>query len=78
MWVWSGLPEAVTAFAATITVLWVIEAKNPYGWVGALAAFYLYTGVMDAIQTGSGFQSAPTIADYVGIAIKGLLPLLHA
>jgi hypothetical protein len=74
MWVWSGLPEAVTAVAATIAVLWLIETKRPYAWVGALAALYLYSGVMDVLSARAGFQSAPTIVDNIGIVIKGLLP----
>jgi hypothetical protein len=74
MWVWSGLPEAVTAVGATIAVLWLIETKRPYAWVGALAALYLYSGVMDVLSARAGFQSAPTIVDNIGIVIKGLLP----
>ena len=74
MWVWSGLPEAVTAVGATLAVLWLIDTKKPYAWVGALAALYLYSGIIDAVRTRGGFQSAPTAVDNVGILINGLLP----
>ena len=50
MWVWSGLPETVTAVGATLVVLWMIETKRPYAWVGALAALYLYDGIIDAVN----------------------------
>ena len=74
MWVWSGLPEAVTAVGATLSVLWLIDTKRPYAWVGALAALYLYDGVIDAVRTRGGFQSAPTVLDNVGIIVNGLMP----
>ena len=75
MWVWSGLPEVVTAVGATLAVLWLIDnTKRPYAWVGALAALYLYGGLTDAVRTRGGFQSAPTALDNVGIVINALLP----
>jgi hypothetical protein len=74
MWVWSGLPEAVTAVGATLAVLWLIDTKRLYAWIGALAALYLYDGVIDAVQTRGGFQSAPTVLDNIGIISNGLMP----
>jgi hypothetical protein len=74
MWVWSGLPETVTAVGATFAVLWLIDTKRPYAWVSALAALYLYDGVIDAVRTRGGFQSAPAVLDNVGIIINGLMP----
>jgi hypothetical protein len=73
MWVWFGLPEAIASVVATISILWLIETKKPYRWVGALAVLHLYTGVMEAMGLLDGFQSTPQTADYVGIAVKGLL-----
>ena len=66
----------MTAVGATFAVLWLIDTKRPYAWVGALAALYLYGGVIDAVRTRGGFQSAPTALDNVGIIINGLLPAL--
>jgi len=74
MWVWFRLPEAITAVAAAVAVPWLVETRRPYAWVAALAALYLYTGVMDAIRTHAGFQSPPTTLDNVGVVIAGLLP----
>lgn len=76
MWVWSGLPEAVTAGGATLAVLWLIDTKRPYVWAGALGALYLWSGIVDALRTRGGFQSTPTAVDTVGILIGGLLPAL--
>ena len=72
MRVWSGAPEAVTTVAATVAVLWLVETKRPYAWVGALAAMYAYSGLRNAMRTRGGFQS--TTVDHVGIVIKWLLP----
>ena len=74
MWLWSGLPQAVTAVGATVAVLWLLETKRPYAWIGALAALCLYSDVIEAVRTRGGFQSAPTVLDNVGIIIKGLMP----
>ncbi len=74
MSVWYGLPEAVTAVGAALAVLWLIDTNRPYVWVGALAALYLYSGVIDVVRTRGGFQSTPTTVDNVGIVISGLLP----
>src|SRR5438105_15370220 len=51
MRVWSGAPEAVTTVAATVAVLWLVETKRPYAWVGALAAMYAYSGLRNAMRT---------------------------
>jgi hypothetical protein len=40
----------------------------------ARAALYLYSGIIDAVRTRGGFQSAPTVLDNVGIIINGLMP----
>jgi hypothetical protein len=76
MWVWSRLPETVTAVGAALAVLWLIDTKRPYAWIAALAALFLYDGVIDAVQTRGGFQIAPTAFDNAGIVISGLLPAL--
>jgi hypothetical protein len=75
MWLWSALPEALTA-AAAVTAIVLIETRRPWPWIGGLIALYLYSGVMTAFRTRSGFLSSPTTPDYVGMTLEGILPAL--
>jgi hypothetical protein len=50
MWLWSALPEALTAAAAAVTAISLIETRRPWPWTGGLIALYLYGGIMTAFR----------------------------
>jgi hypothetical protein len=74
MWIWSGLPEAVSAVGATVAVLWLLETKRPYAWAAALVALYVYGGIIGVVRMRAGFRSAPNAIDSAGIVVRQLLP----
>jgi hypothetical protein len=76
VWMWSALPEALTAAAAAVTAISLIETRRPWPWTGGLIALYLYSGVMTSFRTRSGFLSSPTTPDYIGMTLEGILPAL--
>ena len=60
MWLWEGLPYDLFAALAAITLVWVIEARKPLAWVGALAALYVYGEGLHAWRTLThGWHEAP-------------------
>jgi hypothetical protein len=73
---WSAVPQALTAAAAAIAVMRLIETRRPWPWIGGLIALYVYTGVLTALSARSGFISSPTTPDYIGMAIEGIMPAI--
>jgi len=77
MWLWEGFPDDLVALLAAISLVWVIDAKKPFAWLGGLAALYLYGGVMDAWrQLSHGWRIPPRTPDYIGIIIQAMIPML--
>jgi hypothetical protein len=77
MWLWEGLPYDLFAALAAITLVWVIEARKPLAWVGALAALYLYGEGLHAWRTLThGWHEAPRTSDYIGVLTQAIIPTL--
>jgi hypothetical protein len=77
MWLWEGLPDALVAALAAITLVWVIETRKPLAWVGGLAALYLYSGGLDAWRILThGWHVPPRTPDYIGILMEVIIPVL--
>lgn len=77
MRLWEGLPYDLFAALAAITLLGVIETKNPLAWVGVLAALYLYGEGMHAWRTLThGWRESPRTSDYIGILTQAIIPTL--
>ncbi len=77
MWLWRGFPDELIAALSAITLVWVIETRKPLGWLGALAALYLYGGGVDAWRLlRHGWRIPPRTPDYIGILIQAIIPAL--
>ena len=77
MWLWEGLPYDLCAVLAAITLVWVIETKKPFAWVGVLAALYLYSEGMHAWRTLThGWHQPLRTSDYIGILMQAIIPTL--
>ena len=72
--VWFGLPQALAAAGAAVTVLWLLETDRRWPWVAGLTVLFMYSGWFARVKVG--FAAPPSVATQIGLAIRYAMPAL--
>jgi len=70
---WFGLPQALAAAGAAVTVLWLLETDRLWPWMTGLTVLFVYSGFA---WVRVGFEVPPSVATQIGLAIRHLMPAL--